>query len=146
MCLLPAASARGPRSKTSRPWQPCSNLLSLMTVSFSAASGGLLQLSAVFGDAEEIALLHDQEIRAIDLHLGPRPFAEQDPVADLHIVRDQLALLIPRAGTRSDDLAFLGLLLCGVGNDDAAGGLLLGIDAAHEHAVVQRTEMHAHPP
>src|ERR1700741_186429 len=113
---------------------------------FSAASGRLLQLAAMFDDAQEIALLHDQEILAVDFHLGPRPFAEQDPIPGLHIQRDQLALLIPRAGARGDNLAFLQLLLCGVGNDDAAGGFLLGIDAAHEHAVVQRTEMHAHPP
>jgi hypothetical protein len=96
---------------------------------FSAASGRLLQLAAVFDDAQEIALLHDQEILAVDFHLGPRPFAEQDPIPGLHIERDQLALLIPRAGARGDNLAFLRLLLCGVGNDDAAGGFLLGIDA-----------------
>src|SRR6201987_6377577 len=117
-----------------------------MTVCLSAASGCLLQLAAVLDDTQKVALLHDQEILAIDLHLGPRPFAEQHPAADLHIERDQLALLIPRAGTRSDDLAFLRLLLCGVRNDDAPGGLSLGINAAHEHTVVQRTEMHAHPP
>jgi hypothetical protein len=100
-----------------------------MTVSFSAASGRFLQLAAMLDDTQEIALLHDQEILAIDLHLGPRPFAEQDPVSRFHVERDQLALLIPRAGARGDNLAFLRLLLCGVGNDDAAGGFLLGIDA-----------------
>jgi hypothetical protein len=76
----------------------------------------------------------------------PDPLPNKDPVPSFHVERDQLALLIPRSGTRGDNLAFLRLLLCGVGNDDAAGGSLLGIDAAHEYAVVQRTEMHAHPP
>src|ERR1700761_3611739 len=117
-----------------------------MTVSLLAASGRLLQLAGVIEDPEKIALLHDHEIPAGGLHFGAGPFAEQDPVPRLHIQRDQLALLVPRSGTRGDDLAFLRLLLCGVGNDDAAGGLFLGIDAAHEHTVVQRTEMHAHPP
>src|ERR1700759_2616245 len=97
-------------------------------------------------DAEKVALLHDEEVLAVDLHFGPRPFAEQDTVTGLHIERDQLALLIPRSGTRGDNLALLRLLLRGVGNNDAAGGLFLGINAAHEHTVVQWAEMHAHPP
>ena len=39
-----------------------------------------------------------------------------------------------------DDLAFLRLLLDGVGNDDAALGLRFGIDALHHDTVVQRAE------
>jgi hypothetical protein len=38
------------------------------------------------------------------------------------------------------DLAALRLLLGGVRNDDAAGRLLVGIDAANENAVVQWAE------
>ena len=38
------------------------------------------------------------------------------------------------------------LLLGGVGNDDAAGSLLLGIDALDDDAVVKRTEFHGNPP
>jgi hypothetical protein len=30
--------------------------------------------------------------------------------------------------------------------DNAAGSLFLGIDTSHDDAVVQRTEMHEHPP
>jgi len=33
-------------------------------------------------------------------------------------------------------------LIGGVGNDDAAGGLFLGIDAIDDDAVVKRTELH----
>src|SRR6201993_4481222 len=142
------ASVSTPRSIRSRASvENFTSLAAMLSISFlfndwlSVASGRLLQLAAVFDDTQKIALLHDQEILAIDLHLGPRPFSEQNPIPYLHIERDQLTLLIPRSGTRGDDLALLRLLLCGVGNDDAAGGLLLGIDAAHEHAVVQRTEM-----
>jgi len=35
-----------------------------------------------------------------------------------------------------------GLLLGGVGNDDAAGRLFLGIDALDDDAVVKRTKLH----
>jgi hypothetical protein len=71
-------------------------------------------------DAHDVALLHDQEILAVDLDLGARPLAEQDAVAGLDVERDQLALLVAAAGADGDDLAFLRLFLGGVGNDDDA--------------------------
>ena len=52
----------------------------------------------------------------------------------------RLPLLVERAGADGDDFAFLRLLLDGVGNDDAAGGLLIFLDAADDHAVAKRTE------
>ena len=36
-----------------------------------------------------------------------------------------------------------GFSLARVGDDDPAGRLLLGLDAADEHAIVQRTKFHA---
>ena len=45
-------------------------------------------------------------------------------------------------GPTATTLALLRLLLGGVGNDDAAGGLFLGIDALDDDAVVKRTELH----
>src|SRR5271156_609056 len=58
----------------------------------------------------------------------------------------QLAVLAPRPGTDRDDFAFLRLLFGRVGNDDAARGLLLRLDAADDHPVVQGTELHGNPP
>src|SRR5215471_7658944 len=52
------------------------------------ASGGLLLGHALFDDAHDVALLHDQEIFAIDLDLGARPLAEQHAVADPDVDRD----------------------------------------------------------
>ncbi len=57
-------------------------------------------------------------------------------------MRDELALLVARAGADGDDLAFLRLLLGGVGNDDAALGLLFRVEAPDDHAIVQRTKLH----
>src|SRR5690242_18411201 len=90
--------------------------------------------------AHDVGLLHDQELLAVELGLGARPLAEQHTVADLDVERDQLAVLVAPARADADDLALLRLLLRGVGDDDAAGGLLLGLDAAHDDAVVQGTE------
>ena len=113
----------------------------------SAALGGLLLGGgAALDHAHDVGLLHDQEILAVDLHFGARPFAEQHGVADLEIDRDQLAALVAAPRADGDDLALRGLLLGGVGNDDAAGSLFLGIDALDDDAVVKRTELHGSPP
>ena len=98
--------------------------------------------SLAFDDAHDVGLLHDEELLAVDLDLGARPLAEQDAVAGLDVERDELAGFVAGARADGDDLAFLRLLLGGVGNDDAAGGLLFGLDAANDHAVVQGTEFH----
>src|SRR5215212_4177986 len=86
--------------------------------------------------AHDVGLLHDQEILALDLHLGARPLAEQHAVASLHVDRDQLAVLVTPARADSNDLALRRLLLGSIRNDDAALGLLVGFDAADHDAVV----------
>src|ERR1700704_3408886 len=103
-----------------------------------SASGIRVQAS---GDhAHDVGLLHDQEILAVELDLGARPFAEQHLVADLEVDRDELAGLVAPARADRENLALRGLFLRGIRNDDAAGGLLVGLDAAHDHPVVQGTE------
>src|SRR5215831_3786687 len=87
-------------------------------------------------DAHDVGFLHDQELFAIELDLGAGPFAEQHAVAGLDVGLDNLAGLVAAAGAYRDDLALRGLLLGGIGNDDAALGFFLGIDASHDHAVV----------
>ncbi len=108
-----------------------------------AASGRLLERLGLLDHAQNIAFLHDEQILAIDAHLGARPFAEQDAVAGLDVERRDGAVFGAGARADGDDFALLRLFLCGVGDDDAARGLLLGFDAADDHTVVQGTEMHA---
>src|SRR5436853_447449 len=107
---------------------------------------GLLAGDGLFENAHDVAFLHDQEIDAVDLDLGARPLAEQHALADLEVDRNQFAGLVAAARADSHDLALRGLLLGGVGNNDAAGGLLLGIDALDDDAVVKRAEFHGYPP
>src|SRR5215475_13842884 len=90
----------------------------------------------------DVALLHDEQLLPIDLHLGARPLAKQHLVASLDVEGDDLAGLVTRARAGCDDLALLGLLGSRVGNDDAARALGLLFDAAHDHAIMQRTELH----
>jgi hypothetical protein len=91
--------------------------------------------------AHDVGFLHDQELFALNLHLGARPFAEQDAVADLEIDRNELPGLVAAARADGDDLTLRGLLLRGVRDYYAALGLLLGGDAAHDHAVMQRAKL-----
>jgi hypothetical protein len=104
--------------------------------------GGL----AAFDHAHDVAFFHDQEILTVDLDFGARPFAEQHGVADLEINRDELARLVAATGADGDDLALARLLFGGIGNNDAAGSLFLGIDALDDNAVVKRAELHGSPP
>src|SRR5215813_12670749 len=90
--------------------------------------------------AHDVGLLHDQEFLAVELDLGARPFAEQHAVTDLEVDRNQLAGLVAAAGADGNHLTLRGLFLGGVRNDDAALGLLFGVDALHYDAVVQRAE------
>src|SRR5262249_46296203 len=105
-------------------------------------SGGLPLGHGLLDHAHDVGLLHDQEFIAVELDLGAGPLAEQHPVADLHVDRDELAGLVAPARADGDDLALLRLFLRRVGNNDPAGGLLFGVDALDDDTVVKRTELH----
>src|SRR5882757_3212545 len=90
--------------------------------------------------AHDVGLLHDQEFLAIELDLGPRPFAEQHTIADLEVGRDQLAGFVAAARTDRRDFALRGLFLGAVWNDDAALGLFFGVDTFDHDTVMQRTK------
>ena len=90
-------------------------------------SGGFLLGHGAFDHAHDVGLLHYQEILTVELDLGARPLAEQHAVTNLKIDRDQLAVLVAATRADGDDLALRRLLLNGVGDDDAAGGLRFGI-------------------
>src|SRR4029077_6904615 len=75
------------------------------------ASRGLLARLDVDQHAHDVAFLHDQVFDAVELDLGAGPFAEQHPVAGLHIDRDELAGLVASPGADGYDLAFARLFL-----------------------------------
>src|SRR5580704_3563811 len=103
---------------------------------------GLLLGHRLVEHAHDVGLLHDQEILAVDLDLGARPFAEQHAVADLQIDGDELSGFVAATGADGGDFALGGFLLGGIRDDDAAFGLLFGIKAPDDNAVVKRTKLH----
>jgi len=110
------------------------------------ASGGFLpgrRFGSAVEHAHDVAFLHDQVFDTLDLNLCARPLAEQHAVANLEVDGDQLAVIVAAPGTDADDLALLGLLLGGVGDNDAAGGLGFGINTLDHDAVVKRAKFHA---
>src|SRR3954469_4654237 len=120
------ASARmsTPRNMRLRASSPKRTSLAAMCLFLILRSGGFGERRCAFDHAEQVALLHDQEVLPVELHLGPGPLAEQHAVASLYVQRDDRALLIARPGAGCDDLALHRLLLDGVGDDDPAGRLL----------------------
>src|SRR5277367_5680499 len=141
------ASARmsAPRSMRWRASPP--NLTSLAAMyrfpSWLWLSGLALGGGLALDDAHDVGLLHDQELLAIQLHLGAGPLAEQDAVAGLHVQRHQLAGFV--AGTRpgGDDFALHRLFLGRVRDDNAARGLFFGFKPTDHDAVMQGTELHS---
>src|SRR5271166_1431450 len=105
-------------------------------------SGLALGGGGALDDAHDVGLLHDEEFLAIQFHLGARPLAEQDAIAGPYLKGDDLALIIARTWTGSDDLSLHRLFLGGVGDDDPAHSLRLGIEAADHHPIMQRTKFH----
>src|SRR5271156_5837394 len=63
-------------------------LLRVERMGVSRLGGFLLGGGSVGEHAHDVALLHDQELLAVDLDLGARPLAEQHAVADLDVDRD----------------------------------------------------------
>src|ERR1700730_12371626 len=106
---------------------------------------GLLAGDRLIKHAHDVALFHDDVIDAVDLDLGAGPFSEQHAVASLQVDGYQLAVLVAATRTDRDDLAFGGFLLCGIGNDNPACGLVFGVDALDHDAVVNRTKLHINP-
>src|ERR1700730_10332743 len=93
-------------------------------------------------DAKDVAFLHDEQLLAIDFDLGAGPLSEEDAVAGLDVEGGELAVLIAPARADGDHFAFLRLLLYGIGDDDAAFGLLLALEAFDHDPVMQGTECH----
>src|SRR6187455_1788647 len=90
-------------------------------------------------DGHDVFLAHHEDLVAFDANRGARVLAEQDLVADFHVDRDDLAVLVLLAGTDGEDFALVGFLGGGVGDDDAGRRLTLLFEALDDHAVVQRT-------
>ena len=64
-----------------------------------------------FQNAHDFVFFHDQQVFAVDLDFGAAPLAEEHAVADFHVERDAVAVVVTCAFADSDDFAFAGLFL-----------------------------------
>src|SRR3954454_11183554 len=92
---------------------------------------------------KDVALAQHEQLLTIDLDLGAAVLAVEDLVALGDVQRDALrAVLVVAALADGEDPALLRLLLGGVGEDDAACGLLLLLDRSHDQPIAQGLELH----
>src|SRR5262245_37844111 len=102
----------------------------------------MTSLPPLLEDGEDVVLAKDRVLLAVDLDLAAGVLAEEDAVALLHLEGSHRSVLEDPTVANGDDAPLLGLLLGGVGDDDAAFALLLLFDAPHEDAIVQGSELH----
>src|SRR5215471_15772124 len=138
-CRSRASFCHEHRPRISLPWQPYrtpEGLIALLRCSaarlffweasprvhartrrpVAEGSGGLSRTSSLHQHAHQIAFLHDHVLDAVELDFGPRPLAEQHPVADLDVDRDELAALIATTRADGNDLSLLRFFLRGIRN------------------------------
>jgi hypothetical protein len=65
----------------------------------------------------------------------------QNPVTGRNTHRYPLAILVESTGTDSQNLGLVELLHCGLGEEDPASGLGVSLEALHEDAVEERSEV-----
>jgi hypothetical protein len=101
--------------------------------------GKLLLAGGSFCDPAELGqnvfLAEDQILLVIDGDVIAGVFAEQDPIAPLHVERDAFTL-VDLAGPDGDHLTFLRPLFGSVGNDDAAFRGFLLFESPYQNAVM----------
>src|ERR1041385_6468660 len=99
-------------------------------------------------DREHVAGAEDQQLFVVVLDLGAAVLAEDDLVADVHVERDTIAVVINATRTYREDLALLRLLLGGIRDDESGCGGLLGFDDLDDETILERldADRHCRPP
>ena len=105
---------------------------------------GSTWMRAYFDDSEDVGLVDDEEIFAVDLDVGAAVLGDEDRVADCDGELDGVAIVVFSAGAERDDFRLLWLLFSGIGNNDAPGGLFFLIDALHEDALTEWLDFISH--
>src|SRR5690606_4919510 len=96
--------------------------------------------SLLLDDGENVAGREHEVLFAGVLDLGAAVLGVDDHVADVDVDGDPVALVVEGARTDGQDGALLGLLLGGVGDDDAGGSGGLGLVGLDDDAVAQRPD------
>src|ERR1700735_1140018 len=92
---------------------------------------------------QHVRLAEDEELLAVHLDLGAAVLAIEDLVAFGDSTRRALpSVLIALAVAAGEDLALLGLLLGGIGQDDPTRSGLLLLDGPYDQAIAEGLELH----
>jgi hypothetical protein len=94
----------------------------------------------LFDDREDVAFAHEEVFLVVDFDRLGGVAGEQDAVAAFHLHLAAGAVVEQLAGADGDDRAAAGLVLGGVGNVDAAGGLCLRLLALDDDLIAQGLE------
>src|SRR5215210_8051078 len=92
-------------------------------------------------DGQHVAGGEDEVLLAVVLDLGAAVLAVDDDVADGHVERHAVALVVDAARAHREDLALLGLLLRRVGDDDARRRGGLGLAGLDDDLVLERLDV-----
>src|SRR6266540_1880073 len=95
-------------------------------------------------NAENVVLLHDQVLLAVQGDLAAGILAEQHAIPRLDVERGLLAVLVDRALANREDFAFLRLLLRAVGDDETAAADFSLVNPLDQDAVVERVQCRRH--
>ena len=101
--------------------------------------------SVLLVDREDVVFANDDVLVAIDVHVGACVLAEEDSISGVYTGYGDFTAVERLAGAYCHDLALLGLLFGGIGDDDAPTGGLFLIYALDEDSVLKRTDLHVSP-
>lgn len=96
---------------------------------------------ALFRDNNLLGIPEEMVLLIANLDRRATILRDQHAVAGLDTHGHALALLVEETGSDGEDLALVQLLDAGLREEDAAGGLGLGLNALHEDAVQQGDEV-----
>src|SRR4051812_1382529 len=106
--------------------------------------GMFLDAVLLVDDSEDVAGREDEVLLTGVLDLGAAVLAVDDDVSDGDVEGDAVAAIVDATRANCQDFALLGLLLGGVGDDQAGGRGLLGFERTDENAVFERLDADRH--
>ena len=86
---------------------------------------------------EDVVLIQDLVLDAVDFDFGAAVLVGQHDVADADFKRDFVAVVVRSAGAQCDDFAFLRFFFRGIWNDDSALLHFSFLGGFHENAVTK---------
>jgi hypothetical protein len=97
-------------------------------------------------DRKDVVLAQNDVFFAVEFDFGPQVLADEHYVAHHDRGRLQPAILEELAASDGDNARFEWLLLGGIGDEEAAGGLAFVSESFRQYAIMKWTDIHETPP